>query len=140
MDGSVSTADSTGLRYYSKIGVLEIGASDRLDTARSPIVTGSWHGSGLHSNSTILSNSGDPKMINTLLFGFGASFDTSVVLTNSLLGVQDLSISHPGSLTNSLHVGGSAILTAPVNNSIIGGYEGIDALTPALSLAPIRKS
>ena len=130
MDTSVSTEDTAGVRYYSKLGVLEIGASDRLDTTRSRIVTGSWQGSGVHINSSI-SNSGDPKMINTLLLSYSAIIDTSVVIMNSLLPTAGLGIYNPGSLRNSLHVGGYAVLSAPVSNSIIGGYEGIDVVTTA---------
>jgi hypothetical protein len=130
MDRSVNTQYGTGIRYYNKIGILELGASDELDTTRSPIVAAGRQGSGVHLNSEIAST-GDPKTINTVFLSFAANVDTSVVLRNSLLAVQDLGITKPGSMTNSLHVGGSALVTAPVYNSIVGGFEGIDVFTNA---------
>ena len=65
MDRSVNTQAQTGLRYFNRMGTLELGASDRMDTIRSRVISGSWQGSGLLINSDD-SNSGGPKMINTI--------------------------------------------------------------------------
>jgi hypothetical protein len=51
MDRSVNTADKSGLRYYSKLGILQIGASDRLDTTVNRFVYGPYEGSGILINS-----------------------------------------------------------------------------------------
>jgi len=128
MDHSVNTVDSPGIRYYGKLGVFQIGASDWLDTMRSPIITGGWQGSGLHLNSG-LANSGGPKMINSLYLGFGSTIDTSLLLTNSVLAEQGLSISSAGSFSNSVFAGGYTVLSAAITNSVVVSYQSIDLAT-----------
>jgi len=135
MDRSVNTEDQTGLRYYSKIGVLGLGASDRLDTVRGPIITATWQGSGLSINSDD-SNYGGPKLINSIFLSDLAQVDTSVTLSNSLLGVESSKFYYPASVTNSLInvwggyfenlvcnsaiFGQSNVLTYPVNGLFLG--------------------
>jgi len=65
-DTSYSTEDQQGIRYYSRLGILEIGASDRLDTTINPIVYGHWPSSGLIINSDD-HNTFKGKMLNTVV-------------------------------------------------------------------------
>jgi hypothetical protein len=122
MNRSVNTQAQTGLRYYNKIGTLELGASDRLDTMRSPIITGTWWGSGLLINSDD-SNSGGPKMINTIYMSDISHVDTSLTFFNSLVALEGASVTTPASLTNSLFVGYGQVLSASAGNSVMVGQS-----------------
>jgi hypothetical protein len=120
---SVNTNAQTGLRYYSKLSTLELGASDRLDTALSKTVQGSWPGSALVINSDN-SNKKDPKLLNSVYLGDGNTIDSTVLLSNSLVASEGSTITATaGSLTGTIFSGYGNYVTAPVDNSIIAGQS-----------------
>lgn len=62
MDTSVNTDAQTGLRYYPMPGILQVGATDRMDTTMSASAQqATWRGGG------ILVNSSDSGGLNTVL-------------------------------------------------------------------------
>jgi hypothetical protein len=125
MDRSVNTNTLTGMRYYSKLSTLELGASDRLDTALSKIVQGSWPGSALVINSDN-SNKKDPKLLNTVYLGDDNTIDSTVLLSNSLVASEGSTITAPAvSVTGTIFSGYGQYVTAPVDNSIISGQAHV---------------
>jgi hypothetical protein len=72
-DTTVNTSDQTGLRYYAKSGYLEIGGSDRIDTALSRIAYGIWPTSG------IILNSDTPNIIRGKIMNTVFAADESIV-------------------------------------------------------------
>jgi len=123
MARSVSTNAQTGLRYYSKLTTLELGASDRLDTALSKSVQGSWPGSALVINSDD-SNKVDPKLLNSVYMGDDNTISTTVLLTNSVVATEGSQITaSTGTLTGSVLSAYGEYMTAPVDNSIITGQS-----------------
>ena len=129
MTRSVNTQALNGLRYYNKMGTLELGASDRLDTLRNKVVSGSWQGSGMVINSDD-SNSGGPKMINSIYLSDVTHTDTAVTMVNSLLALELSTINNPASLTNSLFSGYGQFLNSQVSNSFVVG-QGHSITHPA---------
>lgn len=141
MDLGVNTNAQTGLRYYGKRGVLQIGATNRIDTtvAWSSTLEGSWGGGG------IVVNSGDSTtydkthwpMFDSYLQGGGFYFDTTAILTMVVLnGVQDslfgatqaddvitgTGIRASGVLFNSTVAGSAIKFNAGAYTSNISGY------------------
>lgn len=100
MDRSVSTGQLSGMRYYNKLGILQIGATDRLDTTLNRIVYNNYQGSG------ILINSDDSNHIRRI---YG-----SVVAGDGILADS-------GFLT-SLISGETMTLNGHFSHSIVGGY------------------
>jgi Bacterial Ig domain len=121
MDRSVNTINQTGIRYYSKLGTLELGASDRLDTTLAKIIQGSWPGSALVIN-TDDSNRVGGKLLNSVYLGDDNVINSTVLLTNSLLASEGSQITATAvSLTGTILSGDAQNVTAPVDNSIIAG-------------------
>jgi hypothetical protein len=126
MDGSVITNGRAGMRYYSKLGLLQLGASDRQDTAVDRIVQGSWPNSGLlinsdNSNATIRSG-----LLNTIVAAHDAELDSGAYIKNSLVATYQGHISASmQQMSNSLLTGGSMAITAPVINSVLSGTTHI---------------
>lgn len=141
MDRSYSTGNQTGMRYYSKLGVMQLGASDRLDTAQSEIVYGIWPGSGLLINSDD-SNSIKGMLMNTVLAGDLCTMDTLTYMENNfvtggslhfglgghsgqVLGyslVAGNSMSFTNSATNAVITGAAHTISKPVDVISINGY------------------
>lgn len=121
MNRSVNTENQTGLRYYSKLGLLEIGASDRQDTTRNKIVAGIWPGSGLIINSDD-SNNIRGKLLNSIFMADLAGMDSSTYIKNTLIGMEQGNLTASmGHMENSM-VGGIGItIAAPVYNSNLTG-------------------
>jgi len=121
MDRSVNTNDQVGMRYYSKMNYLQIGASDRLDTSRSNIVYGGLPSSAIFLNSDD-SNSIHGKFMNSLVAGYTTTMDTNVWCENCLLAIAASHLNSGMGGTYDLVVAGSGLkISAPVNNSFLGG-------------------
>ena len=122
MDRSVNTTGQTGLRYYSKLGMLQIGASDWLDTTVNPIVYGIWPSSGLLINSDT-PNVFKGRMLNTVFAGDANTFDSLNYMEDCLIAAR---ASHfggnpPVSITTTIIAGYGNSITAGVDHSIITG-------------------
>ncbi|HEY4291344.1 MAG TPA: hypothetical protein VGN00_29790 [Puia sp.] len=114
MDKSVNTSAQSGLRYNAKNGVLQVGASDRLDTS---IVTNGGL-SGIIIN-TDAANSLKGRMMNTLFVGDDNTQDTLNFIWNNLIATES---THFGGIVGLTILGGYGTnITAAVSNSIISG-------------------
>ena len=102
MDLGVTTTRQAGLRYYSKLGILQIGASDRLDTTMSRLF-GAYEGSGILINSDE-TNTIKGRIYSSIVSGDGITIDSAQNLTWSIVSGE------------SIH------LAAPVDHSFITGY------------------
>jgi hypothetical protein len=136
MDLTLNTNDSTGFRYYNKLGLLEIGATNRPDTTQSKIITGSWQGSGLMINT----DNGDygARLLNSIYLADDNNVDAYLLLINSLMALEEGEIAYSGAVTNSLlvgygqnvwvpmsnstNIGDANLVNYPVNACFIGGY------------------
>ena len=121
MDRSVNTLGQTGLRYYSKPGILQIGASDWLDTTENKIVYGTRQGSGLLINSDS-ANSIKGRLINTVFAGDANTLDSTTRIEDAFIATESSHFtSTMGTLTES-YVGGSGhTVSAPLVSSILSG-------------------
>jgi len=123
MDLSVNTANQTGLRYYGKLGMLQLGASDRLDTTQNKIVYGSWPSSGLLINSDV-PNTIKGRFVNTVFCGNSTNMDSLTFMENNFVTGGGLNFhGSPGQevLDKSIVNGYWITFNAPVDNSIISG-------------------
>ena len=121
MNRSVNTLGQTGLRYYSKLGVMQIGASDWLDTTQSSIVYEIWPGSGILINSDT-ANTMKGKLMNSVFVGENNRFDSLSFMENCFVAAGGSHFA-PGSgnFDKVILVGYGNNITAPVNNSLIAG-------------------
>jgi hypothetical protein len=121
MDRSVNTLGQTGIRYYSKPGVLQLGGSDWLDTTESKIVYGTRQGSGLLINSDS-ANTIKGKLMNTVFLGDANTLDSTARMENTFIAAES---SHFTSSMDSLvqsYVGGSGhTISAPLLASVMSG-------------------
>ena len=85
MNRSVNTVGLTGMRYYSKLGVLQIGASDWLDTTESKTFDGGQSGSGILLNSDT-ANRIKGRLLNSVFAGDNNEFDSLGLMYNSFIG------------------------------------------------------
>jgi hypothetical protein len=107
MDRSVNTDAQVGMRYYARNGIMQIGASDRLDSTLKTIAYGPWPTSGLIIN-TDEPNNIKGRIMNTVMAATTTDMDSAWRTENSFIGTE---LSH--------FVGG------PDNSlirSFIGGY------------------
>jgi hypothetical protein len=121
MNRSINTLGQTGLRYYAKLGVMQIGASDWLDTTQSKIVYGYWPGSGLLIN-TDTANVMKGKLMNTVFVGDNNHFDSLSYMENCFIAAGGSHFA-PGfqNMDKVVVVGYGHNITAPVNCSLITG-------------------
>lgn len=128
MDRSVSTDAQTGLRYYSKLGILQIGATDRLDTTVSvPDSAGSWPGGGILVNSK--ETEGNTNILKARLFdsyvqGNTFNLDSTASLGLTILNGQN-TLMKTGQFSDDLFTGYALDLEASIDNSIISGNDNI---------------
>ena len=123
MDLSVNTDWLNAMRYYSKRGILQLGASDRLDTTQSNIVYGTWSESGLLSN-TDDSNKIHGKLLNTLFMGDNDSMSTGTYLKNCLIATEASQLLGSMDSMSGVMSGVCCLpISAPVYNSILGGVS-----------------
>ena len=121
MDRSVNTADQVGMRYYSKTGMLQVGASDQLDTTQSPIVYGPWPSSGIIIN-TDNPNTIKGKMMNTVFAGDANTMDSLTYLENVIVASESSHFAAGmGHLFNVIISGYGHNISALVSNSLING-------------------
>lgn len=151
MTQSVSTDAQTGLRFYSKLGILQIGATDRLDTAVS-IPSGTSPGGGILMNSkTATGNTNILKatLMDSYIAGNTYDLDSTATLNRVILNGQNsvlkngtfsnsvlsgYGINCQASVSNSLISGGSLSLTKPVSGANITGYVNTGSDTSYYSL------
>jgi Bacterial Ig domain len=121
MNRSVNTLGQTGMRYYAKLGMLQLGASDWLDTTQSKIVYGIWPGSGLLINSDT-ANTIKGKLMNTVFVGDNNVMDSLSYVENCIIAAGGSHFAPgPGNMDKVIVVGYGNSITAPVNTSIISG-------------------
>jgi len=119
MTRSVNTLGQPGLRYYSKMGVLQIGASDWMDTTESKIFGGNLSGSGLLINSDT-ANLIKGRLLNSVFLGSNNAFDSTALIESSIVSTGGTTFS-PGST---------------VQTSVVTGYGNkIDSLAGASLIA-----
>jgi Big-like domain-containing protein len=144
MDRSVNTANLTGMRYYSKLGVMQLGASDWLDTTQNKIVYGSWQGSGLLIN-TDNPNTIKGKLMNTVLAGYWNVLDTLTYMENCLITGASNHVMNPlpsganlfncivggdgitfsGSAGRSVITGSGHVISKPIDVMSLSGYQNV---------------
>jgi hypothetical protein len=123
MNRSVTTLGQTGLRYYSKLGVMQIGASDWLDTTQSRIVYGTWPGSGILINSDT-ANTMKGKLMNSVFVGDNNRFDSLSYMENCIIAAGGSHFAPgAGNFNKTIVVGYGNNITAPVSNSLIAGVN-----------------
>jgi hypothetical protein len=121
MDLSINTDWETGMRYYSKPGVLQVGSSDRFDTTQGKIVYGSWPSSGLIITSDD-SNTVKGKILNSLFMGDENVVDSSVYLEDCLVGSEAATVFSGAGQMNTTLLGGAGLqIHGHVDNSILNG-------------------
>ena len=125
MDKTVNTDAQTGLRFYSKLGILQIGATDHLDTTVFVSqVPETWPGGGILVNSN---NNRNPNTIKGRLYdsyvqGNSYTIDSTVQMDMVILNGQNTTMSggYVGDIFNGygLHLGGNidySIVTGNAN-------------------------
>ncbi|HEY4062671.1 MAG TPA: hypothetical protein VGM30_12255, partial [Puia sp.] len=121
MDRSVNTQAQIGLRYYAKSGILQIGASDRVDTTQNPIVYGHWLNSGIILNSDD-SNTIKGKFMNTVFAGDINKYDSANRTENCFIASENSHFfSTMGSMIRTLVGGWGLQISAAVDASVITG-------------------
>ena len=121
MDRSVNTTGQTGMRYYAKLGMMQLGASDRLDTTQSNIVYGIWPSSGLLINSDT-ANTIKGKFMNTVFVGDANIMDSATRTENTFIATESTHFTSSMNYLIRSFVGGSGhTISAPVEASIING-------------------
>ena len=121
MDRSVNTEDQVGMRYYSKIGMFQVGASDRLDTTVNPIVYGPWPSSGIIVNSDV-SNTIKGKMMNTFFAGDANTMDTLTRFENVIIASENSHFTKDMStMICTVLAGYGTYINAPVIDALISG-------------------
>jgi hypothetical protein len=148
MDAGVSTTRQSGFRYYAKLGLLQIGASDRLDTTVSQLVYGSYQGSGILINSDEV-NSIKGRMYSSVIAGDGIGIDSGAVVFWSLAAGENLhfgggtdhslvvGFGHdlPVGLSDALITGGGNRITKPGSSVLsVSGYSNVAVDTARASL------
>jgi hypothetical protein len=115
MDQSLNTNDSTGFRYYNKLGLFELGATNRPDTTQSKVITGSFQGSGLMINT----DNGDygARLLNSIYMADDNNVDSGLLLSNSLMALEAGEVAYSGAVINSLFVGYGQNVWTPMSNS-----------------------
>jgi len=136
MDRSVNTADQVGMRYYSKIGMLQVGASDRLDTTVNPIVYGTWPSSG------IVINSDEPnvikgRMLNTVFAGDANTMDSLIRFENVIIASENSHfVTGIDNMFNVILAGYGMNITAPLSDALISGNG--NQITKPVSISNIN--
>jgi hypothetical protein len=121
MDRSVNTQAQLGLRYYAKSGILQIGASDRVDTTQNPIVYGHWLNSGIILNSDD-SNTIKGKFMNTVFAGDINKYDSGNRTENCFIASENSHFfSTMGSMIRTLIGGWGLQISSGVDASVITG-------------------
>ena len=125
MDRSVNTGNQVGMRYYSKIGMLQIGASDRLDTTVNQIVYGNWPSSGIIINSDE-SNTLKGRMLNTVFVGDLNITDSLTVIENSIIATEGSHFTNSMPYMNKTILSGyGMVVSAPITHSLINGNANV---------------
>jgi hypothetical protein len=123
MDRHVYTGDQTGFRYYAKQGILQIGASDRLDTTQNPIVYGIWPSSALIINSDS-ANIIKGKLMNTVFAGDLNIMDSATWMENCFIGSESSHFtSSMGTMVRTVLNGFSISISATVDACLINGLN-----------------
>ncbi|MDR3713335.1 MAG: discoidin domain-containing protein, partial [Puia sp.] len=121
MDRSVTTTDQAGLRYYSKLGILQLGATDRLDTTVSKIVYNNYEGSGILINSDD-SNTIKGRIYASILAGDQNRIDSAAIVSDSYVAGE---AHHLGTAISNSVISGWGNRTSGVgdfNSCIVGGF------------------
>jgi len=133
MNRSVDTKAQVGMRYYSRLSTLQIGASDRLDT--NQVETG-YPTSALVIN-TDETNTMKGRMENVVFAGDVNIMDTLTNYVNCLLVTEGSHFTSSMGFMGKTIVGGyGTFVSAPVTNSIITGNA--NQITKPLDISSIN--
>ncbi|WP_431213459.1 Ig-like domain-containing protein [Puia sp. P3] len=141
MDKSFDTDGEQGLRYYSKHGYMQIGASDRVDTTQPVDIYPGVPSSGLIVNSDA-KNTIKGRMANTVFVGDINTMDSLTWFENCLIATEgshfaasmvemDKTIMYgfgnqiSGSISSSLVGGSGNYVTKPMDISLINGFQNV---------------
>ena len=121
-DRSVNTDDQTGVRYNARSGIMQIGASDRIDSTLPTIAYGIWPTSGLIIN-TDEPNTIKGRLMNAVFAATTTNFDSTWRTENSYIGVENNHFTGTGdlSLIRSFIGGYANTFTASIDGSCITG-------------------
>lgn len=123
MDRSVNTTAQIGMRYYAKMNYLQIGASDRIDTARSNIVYDGLPTSGIFINSDD-SNSINANVMNTVVACDLCLIDSGLWMENNFITGERLHFTGPTNTYIRSFIGGYAnLLSASADACLIDGFN-----------------
>ena len=140
MDRSVNTVDQIGMRYNSKWGIMEIGASDRIDTATPTIAYGIWPTSGILINSDD-ANTIRGRLMNSVMAADLSLLDSNWRTENSYIGMEQgyftgttqtyLIRSFVGGWNNTMTASidgclmgaGASTFSKPMINNVLGGFR-----------------
>jgi hypothetical protein len=129
MDRSVNTDTQIGMRYYSKRGMLQVGASDRLDTSLvgSGIIINNDESNTLKGGMSNTLFIGDINVMDTLSFIWNcliaseaSHFANGVNVSKSIIGGYGTNIS--ANVIQSFITGNANQITKPVDISSINGF------------------
>jgi Bacterial Ig domain len=149
-DTTVNTVDQTGLRYYAKSGYLEIGASDRVDTALSAIAYGTWPTSGIIIN-TDVANTIRGKIMNTVFASDNSVIDSGIWMENNFIAGEHNHFSggtntyirsfiggyghaFSASMNADMIDGQNLTISKPTSMDIVSGFENVTQDTSWSSL------
>jgi hypothetical protein len=122
MDTSVNTGGQTGLRYYKKLGLLQVGASDRLDTARIVDTPGSVQGGGILVNSNAHPNVLKGRIYDSYIQGNSHLLDSLSPVTLSIFNGQNDTVRN-GPLFEDIISGQGIVIGNTLSNSVITGVR-----------------
>ncbi|HEV2479522.1 MAG TPA: Ig-like domain-containing protein [Puia sp.] len=118
MDRSIAAPVPRGLRYYSKLGVLQIGSLDRLDTTVN--VSSMTGGIVLDAEDSASTSVLKAEMYDAYVAGNEHNLDSTASLVTSIVNGGGLNLSH-GDYGNDIISGWGINLSGSIDNSIIVG-------------------
>jgi hypothetical protein len=117
MDTTVNTERKSGMRYYSKYSLLQLGASDRVDTTKN-VYQPTWPGAGILINSKN-HNTIKGRIIDSYVGGNTFNIDTSGLIEESIMTGQNVVVKAP--LDDLLVAGYGITFNATASNGLISG-------------------
>jgi hypothetical protein len=128
LDPTVNTAGTPGMRYYPKMGLLQLGGSDKIDTA-----TSNSSGPGIDINLDA-PNTIKGRLYSSILSGDGITLDTLTGLNWAIVAGEAITMG--GSVDHSLVIGYGHDLPYGLSDGIMSGL-GNELLKPTCSVDEI---
>lgn len=118
MDTSVHSVNQNGFLYYSKLGVLQLGGSDKLDTTGSKYAVSTRQGTGILMNSDF-PNFIKGRLYNSYFAGEDNTVDSGLILYFSIVAGESMAIKNY--LGKTLIMGYNHFVSSPLTNSFVNG-------------------